>query len=904
MFAFLLGGFLLPENGQAQFVDITATAGLDGVTGTQGLTWGDYDADGDLDLFVARQGLYRNDSGVFVDVSGTVLLDPIAANAFGGAFADYDNDGDLDLYIGSNSPSNLFRNNGDNTMSDVAASAGVNTTQAEAVSWGDYDNDGDVDLYVGRTTGDNVLYRNNGDGSFTDVTAGAGVASSGTQTRASAWGDYDGDGDLDLFVVNSINGTPREDALYRNNGDGTFTEVAGDLGMDNAGDGVGAAWGDYNNDGHLDLYLSARGGQTLYRNNGDGTFSNVTVTAGTVERSAFPQWIDYDRDGDLDLSLARGGAHILYRNNGDETFTNVAGDLGIDDAGESIGALWADVDNDGDLDLYISNGGNGNSRLFRNDEVNSNNWLKIQALGRRSNRSAIGTRIELITDGQSQFRTINGGQNSQPALPVFFGLGGASTVDEVRVNWPSGATQSVTNVSINQQLVIAEPLDATLHIDDAFSRPGGSVVAGVRITADGPFAGVQFTVQPQDDGNPTDFVRLDGIINELETLGFTASIGPVDSDGKATILVFSLSGARIDLPDSRLILNLAFDIDDTTPPGKRIDVVVTDVTVSDPDNQPGDTAVQPGALVMGSRGDTAGGDSGDGDGIVSILDLVKLIKYIIGVLPDPVGFHLFTADVNGDQVLNVQDVVGIVNLIVSPPQVKVSAAGPSRPVVVGLGEIQDRSGQTVIPIEMKTDDEVAAIQMMLTFSPGTMQLGVPSKTGYSDGMIIEHHISGGVMRLVAYSADGKGIQAGAGTLFYIPVTWLEKGVSESFLSISEIVAADVRAQAFTVSIDSDIVKMTSAPASFSLGRNHPNPFNPATTILYDVPHQAQVTLSVYNLLGQEVIRLVDAVVSPGRHEVVWHGVNGRGQSVASGIYLYRLSTDDGFNDTRRMLLLK
>jgi hypothetical protein len=238
----------LPQYSTAQFTDITTTAGLDGIIGSEAVAWGDYNQDGDIDFFAAREGLFRNNGdGTFTDVTGTAFLNPTSGLGLSAAWADYDNDGFLDLYIGSGTTSQLYRNNGDGTLSNVTVAAGVNATSISAIAWGDYNNDGQVDLYLGHVATANLLYRNNGDGTFSDVTAATGVAGPDTEARAVSWADYDRDGHLDIFIVHSINGAApnKNNILFKNNGDGTFTDVAGSLGIDDIGDGVGAAWGDY-----------------------------------------------------------------------------------------------------------------------------------------------------------------------------------------------------------------------------------------------------------------------------------------------------------------------------------------------------------------------------------------------------------------------------------------------------------------------------------------------------------------------------------------------------------------------------------------------------------------------------------------------------------------------------------
>ena len=226
-------------------------------------------------------------------------------------------------------------------FSDVTDIAGVSCTgYSNGVAWGDYDNDGDLDLYVANLSEANVLYRNNGDGTFTDVTSEAGVGCTG-YSRGVAWGDYDNDGDLDLYVANSDGAN----VLYRNNGDGTFTDVTDEAGVGCTGSSRGVAWGDYDNDGDLDLYVA-----NFYE------------------------------------------ANVLYRNNGDGTFTMVGAGVGC--TGSSKGVAWGDYDNDGDLDLYVANWDEANV-LYRNNG-NLNHWLQIRLHGTISNRSAIGTKVKVI----------------------------------------------------------------------------------------------------------------------------------------------------------------------------------------------------------------------------------------------------------------------------------------------------------------------------------------------------------------------------------------------------------------------------------------------------------------------------------------------------------------------------
>ena len=329
--------------------------------------WGDFNNDGLLDLFVPNHeapgglttgGVYpyiylNNGDDTFTDVittSGIMVAAPDTAAWQGISIGDYDGDGNLDIFIseppfqgGGNAPTRdpLFKGHGDGTWEYASDTAGILTLKdyGECSFFVDYDNDGQLDIFVKNipnTVGEtaaNVLYHNNGDGTFTSVDGAGGLADAEhgiTEGSIVSFADYDNDGYMDVVM----GGNGASDALYHNNRDGTFTDVTTAAGFTPGLNTQGLAWGDYNNDGLLDLYVS-RGkssgggiiGNTLYRNNGDGTFTNATSQAkvddGTSTWAAV--WGDYDNDGFLDLFIARSGtselgpgnANILYHNNGD-----------------------------------------------------------------------------------------------------------------------------------------------------------------------------------------------------------------------------------------------------------------------------------------------------------------------------------------------------------------------------------------------------------------------------------------------------------------------------------------------------------------------------------------------------------------------------------------------------------
>ncbi len=453
-------------------------------SGGTGGAWGDFNHTGSVDLFISSYPgpssvLYTNNGKGVLAVASAAGLDASTGSSWGCAWGDFDNDGNLDV-IGSvygSGANYLLRNTGHGTFAKIAG-APIGPGSGNNIIWGDYDNDGFIDAFCAGSNGG--LFRNNGQGGFTAQPSAFAKGDSGTQ--GATWGDYDNDGFLDLFTtrVNQPN------LLYHNNGNGTFTKITNAAFAANSSISQGCSWGDYDNDGYLDLVVCNVGANNyLYHNNRDGTFSKVVNSAITTvtANSSGSAWADYDNDGYLDLFIAaRGGACLLFHNNGDGTFTRVTTGHPVLVSGTWTGAAWGDVNNDGFPDLFVANQGGANA-LYLNGG-NSNNWLTVQCLGRVSNRAAIGAkvRVQAVISGQArwQMREISGGGGlaSQNDLRAQFGLGDATNAQVVRVEWPSGITQEFTNVVARQFLTVKEPSRLKAEMPSAGSSPRLTLTGG------------------------------------------------------------------------------------------------------------------------------------------------------------------------------------------------------------------------------------------------------------------------------------------------------------------------------------------------------------------------------------------------------------------------------------------
>jgi len=533
----------LPTAGD-QFVEVSESAGIRfaltsggpekryiiEAKGGGGIAWTDYDGDGFPDLFLVngstfqqwrrgsspRSRLFHNrGDGTFTDVSAGSGLDHTGWG-MGVCAGDYDNDGRDDLYVTYYGGNVLYRNEGGGKFSNQTQRGGVRGHGwSMGCAFGDYDNDGYLDLYVanyvdvdiehlgepgsapnctyrsiatfcgprGLAGGRDILYHNNRDGTFTDATERAGIDPGLYFGLGVVMGDYDGDGRLDIYVSNDS--TPS--SLYHNNGDGTFTDVGPQAGVAYSAEGqeqagMGVDFGDYDNDGMLDLVKGnfSDDSKNLYHNNDDGTFTDQTYFAGLGDTAWLfttfgAKFLDYDNDGWKDVLLADGQTfpqmdrypsgityaerNLLFHNlhNGKFEEVGLRAGPGLALKKVSRGLATADYDNDGDLEFLVSNM-NGAPDLIRHAHKTVNHSVLLKLAGTRSNRDAIGAKVRVTAGGLTQIDGVRSGSSylSSSDLRLHFGLGAAAKIDRIEIAWPSGQKDVVEDAPADRVLNLRE----------------------------------------------------------------------------------------------------------------------------------------------------------------------------------------------------------------------------------------------------------------------------------------------------------------------------------------------------------------------------------------------------------------------------------------------------------------
>ncbi len=509
-----------------QFPNISRQLELNAITLSGGVVADDFDNDGWIDLVVsswdtAGQILYfrNNGDGTFSDRTREAGL----LGLFGGLNliqADYDNDHDVDILVlrggwqaASEKPINsLLQNDGQGRFRDVTFAAGLGERHypTQTASWADFDQDGDLDLYIGNEDHPCQLFRNNGDGTFTNVARHAGVENGG-YTKGVIWGDFDNDRDPDLYVSNfgtpsRMRGTTGDDVdrafgadrgaknrLYRNQGDGTFVDVAKELSVTRPAFSFPTWFWDYNNDGVLDLFVASYHGTVddlaseyfrasrrteascLYRGDGQGGFEEVAASH-QLQRTSLTMGAnfgDLDNDGFLDFYLGTGSPeydslmpNLMFHNREGKRFSDVTTAGGFGHLQKGHGIAFADFDNDGDQDVFAELGGAYKGDAFANAFFENpgfqNHWLAVKLVGKQSNRSGIGARLHVVIEEEGQERSIyrwvnSGGSFGGNPLRQHVGLGKATRILKLEVYWPtSDQTQVFREIPRDQFIEITE----------------------------------------------------------------------------------------------------------------------------------------------------------------------------------------------------------------------------------------------------------------------------------------------------------------------------------------------------------------------------------------------------------------------------------------------------------------
>jgi hypothetical protein len=491
------------EADAGHFEDISHRVGLNRQNWAGGAVLEDFDNDGLLDLVVTSSdptqamAFYRNKGdGTFEDRTEQAGL----TKQYGGLNAcqtDYNNDGHMDIFIARGAwfqqpmrPS-LLRNNGNGTFTDVTIAAGlVHPVNSNCGAWGDYDNDGYLDLYLCNETGPNRLYRNKRDGTFEEVAAQAGVQGKNKMCKGAVWFDYDNDGRPDLFV-SYFQSTPQ---LFHNNGDGTFTDVTAEMGIDGPRFGFSCWAFDYDNDGHLDLFATCyertlddvvadlmglsrekKSDLTrLYRNLGGKKFQDVSKEMGVdkVFATMGSNFADFDNDGYLDFYLATGEPPLstlvpnrMFKNMAGKRFAEITATSGTGHLQKGHGVACGDWDRDGNVDLFVETGGTipgdrYHNLLFQNPG-HGNHWLNVKLVGVKTNRPGIGARIKVVTVGERPLtvhRCVSSGSSfGANPLEQHIGLGKARRVARLEIRWPtSGSRQVFEDLAVDRAIEVTE----------------------------------------------------------------------------------------------------------------------------------------------------------------------------------------------------------------------------------------------------------------------------------------------------------------------------------------------------------------------------------------------------------------------------------------------------------------
>jgi len=817
---------------------------------SQGLCWSDYDNDGDQDVFVANGNEVNQRSNILYVNQGDGTFSKIvmgSGNSYAGSWGDYNNDGYLDLYVTNYGTNCLYRNNGNGTLTQITEGILVEETgNSRGCTWGDYDRDGFIDLYVVNANNQsNALYRNNGNGTFSKITTGTPVIDK-NDSRGCAWADYDNDGYPDLFVANH---SGQNNCLYHNNQNGTFTRINTGSIVTNGGESQGCSWDDYNNDGYLDVFITNRKNQRnfLFKNNGDGTFLDIGSGAVISDQgSSYGScWGDFDLDGNLDLFVANRPRqnNFLYLNDGDGSFTKVTDEEVVTNSGSSFGCGWADFEGDGDLDLYVANYDENNFLYSKNER--NNHWIQINCVGKVSNKAAIGARIRVKATiagaPKWQIREISGqtGYLSQNSLTAEFGLGDAVTVDSIQILWPSTIVWDTTQVSADQILTVTEQANVPVAINDTLSIPEGTSALVYPLSNDSDADGDELTIYALN----TEKIHGTATINTGDT-----SVTYIPQSGFAGIdtMTYFISDGQGGNAQALIIVTVRAKpnqrpvaANDAVQTTEDIPVVINILNNdSDPD---GDAISVRELMITGTLG-------------TATLQDDETVTY---VPPDGfTGNDTFRYSIHdGRAGLDTADVTVTVNRKSNYPPTAMDDTSSVRtldPMILDL-------------LANDTDPDNDALTILALFTEVTNGFVKINKGDTTVTYTAKKDFKG--FDTFQYTiGDGKG----------------EMDTAFVILDVQIVAEEDTTTG----------MAGRNLPRQFMLAQNFPNPFNPETEIHYQLPVTGRVSIAVFNILGEQIKELVSRKEPAGFYSVTWNATDEKGAKVPSGIYFIRMQAGD------------
>ena len=950
-----------------QFSKVTEGSPATNIAAARSVNWIDYNGDGYLDLLVSRgkaggqnNALYRNDGPpnfTFTKMD-TLIVSLDGRPSDGSSWGDYDNDGNTDLFVvnwyGVNNL--LYKNHGNGQFQAITAGNPVNDGgYSETCSWGDYNNDGLLDLYVSNSAGNlkNFLYKNLGSGTFQKITTGP-VVNDQEASRGVNWVDYDNDGDVDLFVVNENGGN---ESLYKNmfkeTGVDSFLQVTAGALVSSGGNSWSASWGDYDNDGDLDVFITNFSGQPCYffRNDGQGQFTRVYYGTLTSDVASFAtaSWVDYDNDGDLDLFITTAyggtaGTCALYKNllieNGSPSFQKVSGEPLLNETGYWYGLSWGDYDDDGNLDVFVAGTFNENSAsLLYHNTGNGNNWVTLDCIGKFSNRSAIGAkiRIKATIGGNSvtQLREVDGqsGYCGQ-TLQQHFGLGNAGSVDSLIVEWPSGNQDIYTEIPANRHFAIVESDSAGPALAEP-ANGSNELYEGYALRWRRSYAGAPYRVQVSDDSTfQPGSVYIDSTVSDtaltLPYLPRAVNFWRVRSKREihesvwSEVWKFTLGAASIDYDVAKRwnLISIPFNAENTNKSVLFPATLSSAFYYAAASYHPTDTLARGrGYWLRFSKNQhfQCAGDYVYAE-TIAVSDGWNLIGSIIRPVPasavatDPPGilassFFGFkgryspvdTLFPGGAYWVKISGSGSIV-LDTTAGSISASAvAGSSTKVFEGLDKLvfRDAEGEERI-LFINAGSTMEPMREMPPIPPaGCFDVRFPEDASF-ENLAVENSrdvpiiVSGGKYPITLYYNFRAPIKNG----------YLHLG-KERRIRLSGNGEIRLNLPDKDISIGLGDAAISEAPTVYRLEQNYPNPFNPATSLRYTLPAASRVTVKVFNSLGQEVYTLLDEVQVAGVKSVSWNAAG-----FSSGTYYYRLTAsaiDDparNFFGTGRMILLK